>query len=370
MWGMVKTSPLKPSPQGIYNPVVMQGNEAGGAIVENEGFQDPDPLVPVQPSITSKLVVWPFQVTGSVIALSETDKVAFARGLDATQEDNSGRMYSDVNRQWMGTGTGQITLANGAGAATTALIVDDPLPFRIGMRIDLWTAIAGTKQVLGVVVNSINIATSTLTLASAQTWSDDAIICKKGVLDGVVSGGPYKEIMGWRGFCDTTTFSTTFQGVSASTYPQWRGNVVSAASGPVSQDLLQRTYNRGPIVGGETADTLFSNYGQARTYLNTQLSQTRYEPGEIKGGNLVLEWGALKWVVDHTAPIAEVGFMVKSGVEKFQVRDIHLSNLPGQTLYQIVGRDAVGGYYRYQGNIGGWKRNNQSRLIDLTEAAF
>lgn len=368
-WGKWKKSPLKPSPQGIYNPVTMQGNENGGAINESQGFQNPASLVPVQPSITAKLVVWPFQVTGTAIRQSETDKVAFAKGLDAQQQDNLGRMYSDLNRQSWGTGTGQITLANGA-ATSTSLVVDNPYPFRIGMFIDAFATIGGAKEINNVQITNVVISTSTLTLASTQTWSDNAIICKTTEMDGVTSQANAKELTGWQGICDTTTFSSTFEGVSVSAFPQWQGNVISASNSPVSQDLLQRTYNRTAIVGGNNPNKLVSNYGQARNFLNQELQKTRYEGGEVDAGNVVLKWGTMEWMIDWTYPISELGMMTQDGIEKFQTSDVKLSDLPGMSLYQIVGMDAVGGYYCYQGNLGTWKRNNQSRLIDLTEPTF
>lgn len=369
-WSKWPVSPLKPSAQGIYFPVTMEGNEAGGAINEEEGFQAPDSVKPVQPTIQSKLVVWPFEVTGKVIRLSENDKVAFAKGLDAQQKDNLGRMYSDLNRQSWGVGTGQITLANGSGSGVAALVVDDPFPFRIGMRIDAFATLGGAKEIDGVKITAINYSTKTLTLESVQTWSDDAVICKKNVCTGVTSLSDAKELTGWRAIADTTTYSTTFQGVAVGTYGQWQANVVDASSSPISHDFLQQTFNRGAIIGGETPDTLCSNYGQARTFLNTELQKTRYEPGEVQGGNVVLKWGTLEWMVDHTYPIGEIGLMVKSGIEKFQTRDVHLSDLPGMGLYQIVGRDAIGGYYAYEGNLGTWKRNNQNRVINLDEPTF
>ena len=368
-WGTIGVSPLKPSAQGIYNPVIMSGNENGGAIAEKEGFQTPGSVDPVQPTISAKLVVWPFEVTGSLIRQSETSKVAFARGLDAQQKDNLGRMYSDLNRQAWGTGTGQITLANGAGVATASLVVDDPFQFRKGMKIDAYASIGGAKEIDGIEVTAINRSTSTLTLASVQTWSDNAVIVKKNILNGVTAPN-YKEIMGWRGIADTTTFSTTFQGVAVSSYGDWTGNVVDAASAPVSQDLLQRTYNRAPIIGGEIPNKLCSNYGQARTFLNTEIQKTRYEPGKVEGGNTVLKWGPLEWMVDHTYPIGEIGMMRSEGIQKYQTKDVHLSSLSGQGLYQNVGFDSIGGYYAYEGNIGVWKRNDQCRLTTLPEPTF
>jgi hypothetical protein len=370
-WGKIPVSPLKPSGAGIFNPVVMSGNEAGGAQFEDEGFQEPDSINPVQPYIKAKKVIWPFQITGDVIELSETDKVAFAKGLDAQQQDNMARIYSDLNRQAWGTGTGQITLANGAGSPSTSLIVDDVLPFRVGMSIDAYASMGGALQIDGVKITAINYTTSTLTLAASSTWSDNAVICKHNILKSVDHvAGIYKELMGVRGIIDTTTYSTTFEGVSVASYSNFVGNVIDASTSPVSQDLLQRTFNRNAIIGGTKPDLLCSNYGQARTFLNTELQKTRYEAGKVEGGNVVLKWGTMEWLVDHTFPIGEVVMMPKGSVEKFQTRDVHLSDLTGMTLYQKDSRDAVGGYYVYRGNIGTWKRNDKSRLINLTEPSL
>lgn len=368
-WSKIGVSSMKPSAQGVFSPVIMSGNEEGGAITENEGFPEPDSVNPQQPSIYAKLVVWPFQVTGQVIRLSESDKVAFAKGLDAQQKDNSARMYVDVNRQSLGNGIGYITLANGAGSPSTSLVVDNALPFRRGMRIDVYASLGGAKEVDGVQITAVNYATNTLTIPSS-TWSDNALVCKKGKLAGVTSQANAKEMMGWQGICDTTTYGSTFEGLSVSTNPEWVGNVIDASNSPVSQDFLQQSYNRTAVIGGMKPDTLMSNYGQARVFLNTELQKTRYEPGTIEGGNVVLKWGTLEWIVDHTYPTNEVGMMSIKKIEKFQTRDIHLSNLTGQTLYQIVGKDAVGGYYAWTGNIGTWKRNAHARLINLTEPTF
>lgn len=378
-WGKWKKSSLKPSGQGIWNPVIMEGNENGGAINENEGFQQPGSLVPVQPTITARRVVWPFQITGSVIRQSETDATAFVRGLDAQQKDNLSRMYADLNRQSWGTGTGQISLANGAGSATYTLVVDNPYPFRQGMLIDAFVTLGGAKQINGAKIANIDITTSTLTLvtsgypgttAGPYTWSDNAIICKHNVCDGVTSVADAKELTGWQAICDTTTYSTSFENIPVSTYGQWQGNVISAAGAPVSQDLLQRTFNRCAIVGGSTPTKLVSNYGQARNFLNSELVKTRYEGGEVDAGNVVLKWGTMEWMIDWTYPIGELGMMNEDGIQKFQTSDVKLSDLPGQTLYQVVGKDAIAGYYIYEGNLGAWKRNNQARLIDLSEPSF
>ena len=378
-WGKWKVSPLKPSPQGIYNPITMAGNENGGAINSEEVFQQPQSIVPLQPAIPQKLETWPFLISGSVIRLSESNTVAFIKGLDAQMQDNYARMFSDLNRQSWGTGTGQMTLTAAAGVATLSVVVDNPYLFRQGMLIDIWDTLGGTKQVNGAYVQSVDITTATVTVKTAGqpgttpgpfTFSDNAIVCKHGKCDGVTSQQNAKEITGWQGICDVSTFGTIFEGVDTTQYPQFTGNVISAAGAPVSQDLLQRTKNRNYIVGGENPDKLVSNLGQARQFLNQELNKTRYEGGTVEAGNIKLMWGPLEWMTDWTYPLSEIGMMVENKIEKFQVADIKLNDLSGMTLTQVPNQDSVSGYYVWQGNIGVWKRNCFSRLTDLLEPTF
>lgn len=359
---------MKPTPQGIFNPVAMTGNENGGAINESEGFLTPASMNPVQAQVLAKLVVWPFTLTGTSIELSESNKQAFAASVDAQQKDNLGRMMSDLNRQSLNKGTGQLTLANGAGSATATMIVDNALPLRRGMIIDGYQSIGGAQDINGATIASVNYATSTITFTTAQSWADNLILVKRNVQAGAPVGG--KELSGLQAICDTTTYSTTFENVSVSANPEWVGNIVAGGTAPVSQDLLQKAHNRGSAVGGNKANFLISNYGQPRTFLNTELQKTRYEPSVVKGGATVLKWMDMEWLIDKDYDLNEVGMYDLEYVEKFQTRDVHLADYSGSTIYQIVGSDQVGGYYRYQGNLGTWKRNAHTRLTELTEPTF
>lgn len=367
-WNKFPVSSMKPTPKGINMVVSMSGNELGSAINENESYNDPDSLNPVQPSITIRRTAWPFKLSGTSIELSETDKQAFATSIDAQQKDNLSRMFSDLNRQALGKGTGQMSLANGAGAPATALIVDNALPFRRGMKIDSYVSIGGAKEINQATITAVNYSTNTLTISPAQTWSDNSIIVKWKVQDGAPTGG--KELSGAQAICDTTIYSTTFEGVPVSTNPEWQGNVISASTSPISQDLLQKALNRGRAIGGAEPNLLISNYGQPRVFLNSELQKTRYEPEDVKAGHKKLTWNTLEWQIDKDYDLNEVGMYDTKYIEKFQTKDPHLAQHDGKVLARTSGKDEVSGYYIYYGNLGTWKRNAHIRLIDLTEPVF
>lgn len=367
-WNKISVSSLKPTPQGIFMPVTMTGNEAGGAINESQAFQVPGSLNPVQPQINSKLIVWPFELTGTAIELSETNKQAFANAIDAQSRDNMSRMFSDLNRQALGKGTGQMSLANGAGVASPSLIVDNPIPFRRGMIIDSYVTVGGAQEINAATITAVNYTTKTLTISPPQTWSDNSVIVKVTILQGAPVSG--KELAGVQAICDTTVYSTSFEGVTVATNPEWVGNTIDGLGSPVSQDLLQQTENRRSIVGGGTAKFMISNKGQRRVFLNTELQKVRYEPTEVKGGHTVLKWNDMEWLADKDYDLGEVGFYDLEEIEKFQTREPHLSDLNNNKFYQIVGTDKIGGYYSYYGNMGTWKRNRHARLFNLSEPTF
>jgi len=370
-WKRFSVSPMKPTPKGVQLVVTMTGNESGGAMNENEAFNDPDSLNPVTPLITVRQVGWPFKVTGRAIALSETDKQSFGTATDMQMKDNLGRILSDLNRQALGKGTGQMTLANGAGIAVTALVVDNAITFRRGMKIESFVTIGGAKEI-GVggdcTVTAVDIPNKTLTISPAQTWSDNSVIVKKGVQNGAPVGG--KELTGVQAICDTNVFSATFEGVSTVTNPEWVGTVVDGLNSPISQDLLQRALDQGEIIGRATPDLLISNKMQRRVFLNSELQKTRYQPEEVKAGNDVLSWNTLEWQWDKDYDIGEVGMYDTKCIEKFQTDEPHLSELDGKKFSRTTGKDEISGYYIYYGNLGTWKRNKNIRLINLVEPTF
>lgn len=366
MWGEMKVSPLQLTAQGAFMPVSMTGNEAGSAINETQGFEEPQSFNPQQPRVLAQEIVWPFSVTGKSIELSKTDKQAFAVSLDAQMKDNLGRILSDCNRQMWGGGTGQIALVVGAVVAANTVVVDQVLSFRINMLLDFWTAVGGVKEASGVKITSIDFTTNTLTLDQNVTVSNGDIIVKKSVLDNAPTDG--KELAGFRKICDATTFGSSFEGLAVSSNPMWVGNIINAGAVPLSQDLLQRTADSVMLIGGAKPDKLISNTGQRRVFLQTEVQKTRYDNSTIQGGYTgKLMWNEYTWYVDKDYPIGEVGFISSEDFLKFQTRAIHLADDDGKTVARFQGFDKIAGFYRFIGNIGSWKRNAHGRLTNLTD---
>ncbi len=367
----IKKSPKKPSIDGVFDSIIVEGDETGGAIYENEAFPQPKNVVTQKPKVNSKTCVYPIEVNKKAIALSQGNEQAFAEAYDTQMMDTRTRAISDINRMSYGTGTGQITLANGLGSGTAVLVVDDPFPFRVGFYIDAYDTIGGTRQINNARVTAIDLTTKILTLDSVQTWSDNAIICKHNKMEGVTSQLNAKELMGWRGIADVNTYGTNFEGVDTTAYPAFTGEVVDGSNGPISDDFLQRLSDQIAVKSGKTPTDLVSNYDQWRVFKNTEIQKTRYEPQKIEAGTTILKWGDMTWIRDHTAPIGEVAMMNLEGIRRFEVYNLKLSDVGnGNTEFQVYGRHLIGAYFEYEGNIGVWRRNDQGKGINLAQPTF
>ena len=166
----------------------------------------------------------------------------------------------DFNRQFHGAGTGKLCLANGAGANTTALVVDgcpaaglDGTEYLVeGMYI-----VIGTAQ--PVQIASVDSATG-VTLAEARTWSDNDVVKK----------ADSAEMMGLAGIIDDGDNVSTFQGIVPSSNP-WANSFTEDTVTALTEAQMINIYLKTLRYGGGKVwlmgETLFSKYGQLLTSL-------------------------------------------------------------------------------------------------------
>ena len=161
-WGLFEQSSDKLSPAGTYSAQIFAGDETGGAMLSTGTFdQSTNPDIQ-NPTIKPRYLNYPFQIFKNTLELSDKDDAAFGNAMDTAIRDRRARALADMDRQAMGIGTGQITLANG-GATSTSLVVDDAKPFRRNMYIDIWSALGGTKRNTSPLrVTAVNLSTNTL----------------------------------------------------------------------------------------------------------------------------------------------------------------------------------------------------------------
>jgi hypothetical protein len=153
-----------------------------------------------------------FRIDHKVLTVDDRgSKGSIANILKAESEGLLTDIGKHINRQWGGDGTGQLCLANGAGASSTTLTVDTPSTKYLaeGMTIKIGS---GSSVAISTVDSDTQV-----TLAAARTWSDNDVV-KMTDADGNAAS----EMMGMRGFADDGTIVATLQNIARSSNSWWK----------------------------------------------------------------------------------------------------------------------------------------------------
>ena len=232
-----------------------------------------------QPKAAMKYAFGTLELTDQAIeAASKGDVKAVASILTTEIEALKDDVRMDLNRQLHGAATGKLCLANGAGTASTTLTVDgntaglDGTEYLAeGMFIQIGTGTA-------VEISSVDSATQ-VTLASARTWSDDAVVTK----------ADDDEMMGLAGLIDDGDNVATIQNITRSSNP-WAKAHTEDTSGALTEAYMINLYLKTLRYGGGKVwlmgETLFSKYGQ----LLTSLKKTANLKEVLSGGWMGLEF--------------------------------------------------------------------------------
>jgi len=290
---------------------------------------------------------------------------AFAKVMDAEMRGLERDARNDINRQLWGDGFGSIGRANGAGAGTTALVIDAGHFVKINMIIDIYTAkSAGTQEVDSIKVSAVS--GTTATLASTQTWSDNSWIFRED------SRG--NEIMGMQGIVDVSTYVTTLHGISRTTYPEFGAQILDYPLGtggtnrPVTLDLLQQGYlqaeknGEGEISLGVTTFNLWRKIG------NLMAPDRRYTPSmSLAGGFTALDFNGKPIVADRDAPANNLWWLDESTFTRYELADWDFDDTDGNVLHKVSGEAAYEALLYYYAEMACTDPANSVNIRDLSE---
>jgi hypothetical protein len=339
----------------------------GGAQRENSQFRENETGVKKQFVIKSRINIWNIELTNFGAAISESNEAAFASGVDREMKEALTMAKKDKNRQLFGSSLGQLCLVNGALVASTALVVDTPDAQYLfeGMRIDIWTAVAGVREAQNVQITAISDDGLTVTLATAVTVSNNSIIVRAGVLDGVSSTDDAMEVMGLEGMSDDNTLFTTFQGLSRATYGILKGTIIDASSAALTADILQRGMDKVEKRSGLNVDMIMSHRNQRRQYLSLAVPQKRFASDRLDLGFQTLDYNGIPWSVSHDCQRSNVYMYPKSVIRKWVTKSLALDNTGGSTVHKIPGKDCFEAYYKSYDCVGTYQPNAICRIKNL-----
>lgn len=199
-------------------------------------------------------------------------------------------------------------LLTSSPSAATTFTVDNLQYLFVGMYIDIYNGATIVPGADNLEITNINYNTSTVTVSPAVTaTAGDTVYLHEENLNAGTGKGynslPFQAD-------DGSAFTATFEDISGTTYPTWRGNYFDFAGAPLTNDALQKLQNLILTFGGcdyQTEDYVnFVNPDMVRRYLSIILTQKRYIDASKYDSGMekpnMLEWNGRPIVIDPDAP--------------------------------------------------------------------
>lgn len=306
------------------------------------------------------------EVTGPAIAGSRNASAAFMKVIDFEIRGMVTGMKVDLNRQLYGDGTGWMCQVNGTSTGTSVTLDNPGTQYlEAGMYIDTYSATSGGSSG----ADSASIAsvdsTTTLTLDSAATMTDNYYVFRED------SRG--NEMMGLLGIIDDATYVTTLQGVSRTTYPWFKANVLdnSGTNRDLTLDLMQQSSDEAEKDGGKIS-LVVANYELRRKYADLLVHDKRFvNKLSLDGGFSALEYSAggdpIPFVVDRHSRDNTIFFTDESSLAIYRASDFDWMDKDGAILSRVSGYDAYEAILYVYMNPGCTACNHNTVLRDITQ---
>lgn len=359
---------------GTYGGNVVEGNQKGqGSQNELEALRTPGKQKVAQYKVEPKTFTHAIRTSGLAMDMIEGNEAAFADNLVLQMDEGMKDSVKELNAQVFRDGSGTIALVNGSDTSTS-LIFDNGVPthFRVGMLIDVITA-AGVKEVNGIEVTDINISTNTVTLASAQTFTDNSLICRAGVQDAAPTDG--KEMAGFARITDNGSLFATYEGIirtGAGFVSTWKGLEIDASGANLTDDILQRARLQAKVIAGTVINKVVANTSQERKYLSLTLPLVKFEGNENRDSAPTSnpKWYGIEWETDTDCGFSDIWMYDSKYINKFETKPLRFDDTTGQILKWDTGYDAFVAYAKYYGNIGTDRPRAMIRVKGLATPTF
>jgi len=369
-----------------------------------ESAKMPDPLAGKfdTAQVTPKYVYGSSRLTGPALEAGKGNVAAF---IDSQSNQVQGIYRSflhDLNRQCWGDGYGLLgTLSAVSDTLSTSTTWDVTCDndrgtryMRPGMVVDFYESNTFDQSSVASRISSINYNTNVVTMeanasdyktnhpnataaaytVSAATIASAAVMVRMGAraVPTHSSSATQFEMMGLLGIFDDSTLLTTFQNINASTFTQWRANILSNSSvnREITEDLLLDAADTTRRVSGKDPNVMYMGQGQRRKIANLYLGDVRFMPQQLKGGYETLTFSAggsnIEMVVDPIGQPNRIFMTTTDAIEKFELRPLGWLDYD-QQMHQRAGYDEWDFILAIYANIGTAQRNCNTLISDLTE---
>lgn len=347
----------------------MGGNQEGiGARAERGTLPSAGHQRWFQGTVLPKYHYGTWELTGPMIMSAKRNIEAFANSQTSEMQRLTKDVIKDLNRVVWGDGTGQLGLVKSdEGGNEFQVSGADAIYFRLNQVIDVFETTTTTIR---------DSMTARTVDAMAVQADGDVEITYSGAAQTVVandqitrSGAQANEMLGIKAAIDDGTLLVTYHGVSRTTYPLFKGNVLSNGGTlrNISLDLHQQAIDACQEMGGEDPDWLRMNQGQRRKFFDLVAPDVRFQPMEFRAGFRRLSYNGIEVTVDIDHPRGESTYVRRDKFYKYTMFPLGILDLDGQTMRQVVNQDLWRGHIAMYGNLATKNPNCHARITDLQE---
>lgn len=388
----------------LYKPARFGLSGGVGPRAENTALPTPGTQIFDDIQIPVRFHYGVIQVTGPVMAVSKTDKQAFAEALALTMDG----MYDEF-RLVAGIllyGWGSAILGRASSVSGQVLTLKDDIHpinwFYEGQNLQVFdsdeiTADAGSPGPFQVVSVDLSARTITLTGDISSVDSGDVL-----VLSGSLNVAP----QGLLGAVDDGTYVNTYFGISRSARGRWKSYVDVASGATVTKygntakrgitgNLIQGALDaqRQRAGSARPVDQIISSLGVRRNYWNSLSPDRRFDSAIYDGGWEMLKFSngdrTIPWFADEYAPrytlfgLHTATVPAGKGKKSDKIQDEEVlavyEALPadwdtstGSEMKQVYSGaafvDAIGAFIKWYFNYGTCRPNLFLRMDDLSES--
>jgi hypothetical protein len=346
---------------------------------EGIGSRAESGTLPTAGSQTHVSAVWPdkysygvIKITRQMMKASQSDKLAFAKGLQVEMKGLLSDLKNDQDRQMFNDGLGTLATCSGAGTDSTTINVDSTRNLRVGQAIDICVAADGTESYgqLNTTVASITSGTRFVVADAVGTYAS---------LDTTFGVFPYgghaaDNSVGYEPYglaaivADTDTVTGGLAGLAVASYPVWK-SVLTNHNGALTELAMQKMQDDIEQAGNGKPNVIYTSYGVNRAYQDMLTAQRSFtNTMTMDGGVKKLTFNGLPILVDKYCPAGVMWFVDESNLVHFVLEDWGWADEDGDMLKWVAGYDAYTAYMCKYSNIGCHARNAHGKLYGITEA--
>lgn len=315
------------------------------------------------------------RLTGGAIDTINSGDVAYVTDYLQHELDESVKeAYKRINWYSWGTGNGRLATISSTATSTTQTVSNNDAnrALRNDMVIDSVNTSTGVIGINGIRIDNALLSSTTFSLASAATGTANEIVVMKGSFNLAATG--IRAMVD-----DGTDASSTFQGISRVTFPQYKAFRVNAGSVGLDISHLRRLLGAGIHINvGELnrgALTLWSHPAQTAAYsaLGWNLKRASMSDKKIDLGYTAYEYEGIDWNEDVDAPKDEVDALDRSTFKKFVAKAPGWDEKTGSILRQVPSStsgiaytDQFEGYWTFRFNYGCTRPNKNGWVDNLS----